>query len=266
VYGHLSKQEQFPLRAEGPIRKDDVVGYIGSRDENGGYAPHLHFAIYKAAPDGYYHYWGNAPNTSGDDVDFDVNCNVVGGRFTAPGAFLSPPPIIFSNFGLGNAYQASLPAWSIGYVFPGYSQVVANSFQPTMTAALAKAELAIGTLDLAYPATNNPQAVDLWIMNDSGNKPGAVIESFHVPSLTASYLTGAIVSIESLLKPTLNAGSQYWMAANVSPGRGVWFRNAIGDAGAFATRNSTDLNSWFVSTNTKSVFRLSAQRSGCGSN
>src|SRR5262249_9649277 len=56
VYGHLSRQPQYPMRGEGPVQKGDVIGYVGSRDENGGWSPHLHFAIYKAAPDGQYHY------------------------------------------------------------------------------------------------------------------------------------------------------------------------------------------------------------------
>jgi hypothetical protein len=95
IYGHLSRQAQYPLRSPGNVNEGDIIGYVGSQDENGGWAPHLHFAVYKNAPDGQYHYWGVAPNKTGDDVDFDAQGNYVGGLFTKPSTFvqqLAAPP------------------------------------------------------------------------------------------------------------------------------------------------------------------------------
>lgn len=89
VYGHLSKQPQWPLRGAGPVKKGEIIGYVGSDDENGLGGPHLHFAIYKKAHDGQYRYWGYAPNDTGDDVDFDAQGNSVGGFFTKASAFVN---------------------------------------------------------------------------------------------------------------------------------------------------------------------------------
>lgn len=90
IYAHLSRQTLYPMRGLGSVRRGDVVGYIGSKAENGGFDPHLHFGVYNSAhlADGLFHYWGSAPNPDGDDVDIDPLGRPVGGRHTAPGAFI----------------------------------------------------------------------------------------------------------------------------------------------------------------------------------
>ena len=89
IYGHLSRQPEWPLRGTGPVKRGDIIGYVGLETENGNWDPHLHFGIYKSAHRaGEYHYWGYAPNDTGDDVDFDINGAAVGGLLTKPSAFI----------------------------------------------------------------------------------------------------------------------------------------------------------------------------------
>jgi 4-aminobutyrate aminotransferase-like enzyme/Ser/Thr protein kinase RdoA (MazF antagonist) len=45
LYGHLSKSSLSVLTAGQSILKGDLIGYVGTSDENGNWAPHLHFQI-----------------------------------------------------------------------------------------------------------------------------------------------------------------------------------------------------------------------------
>ncbi len=88
LYAHLSRQVQYPLRATGAVKANDIIGYVGSYDENGHVDPHVHFAVYKKLYDGIYHYYGSAPNDRNDDVDVDKDGILIGGLFTKPGKFI----------------------------------------------------------------------------------------------------------------------------------------------------------------------------------
>jgi len=127
VHGHLSRQPQYPLRGDGPVKKNDIIGYVGSKAENGGFDPHLHFAIYKRGHDGYYHYYGNAPNESGDDVDFDIAGNSVGGFFTKPSVFVLPSTHTYNITDLGtlSGYQ-----WSGAHTLNSSGTVVGHVANP----------------------------------------------------------------------------------------------------------------------------------------
>lgn len=45
LYGHLSRDSLRGLNKEQPIKKGDRIGSVGSREENGGWMPHLHFQL-----------------------------------------------------------------------------------------------------------------------------------------------------------------------------------------------------------------------------
>ena len=47
LYGHLSRSSIKTLYKNTQIHKGQVIGYLGSADVNGDYAPHLHFQIIK---------------------------------------------------------------------------------------------------------------------------------------------------------------------------------------------------------------------------
>ena len=84
VIGHLSNRPEYPRRVHGSFKAGDILGYVGFDDENGSGGPHIHEADYGAPYNGTYHYYGYAPNGAGDDVDYDINGNYVGGKFTDP--------------------------------------------------------------------------------------------------------------------------------------------------------------------------------------
>ena len=45
LYGHLSRASAQALSAGDPVRRGDVIGYLGDEVENGGWAPHLHLQL-----------------------------------------------------------------------------------------------------------------------------------------------------------------------------------------------------------------------------
>ena len=45
LYGHLSRSSLEVLKLRSQIKKGDLIGYIGAADENGNWAPHLHFQL-----------------------------------------------------------------------------------------------------------------------------------------------------------------------------------------------------------------------------
>lgn len=45
LYGHLSRNSLGGLHRGKPIARGELIGYLGTPEENGGYAPHLHFQL-----------------------------------------------------------------------------------------------------------------------------------------------------------------------------------------------------------------------------
>lgn len=45
LYGHLGRESLKPLRKGMKIKKGDCIGFIGNKNENGNWPPHLHFQI-----------------------------------------------------------------------------------------------------------------------------------------------------------------------------------------------------------------------------
>jgi len=44
LYGHLSKSS-IDKKQKQKVKKGEVIGWLGDKDENGGYPPHLHFQL-----------------------------------------------------------------------------------------------------------------------------------------------------------------------------------------------------------------------------
>ena len=51
LYGHLSRSSVDGKRVGERLSSGEVVGYIGNSEENGGWAPHLHFQLSLSAPE-----------------------------------------------------------------------------------------------------------------------------------------------------------------------------------------------------------------------
>lgn len=58
VYGHLRPQDPQVQPGE-TVRAGQVLGYIGTRKENGGWSPHLHFGIHREPYTGEWKYYGH---------------------------------------------------------------------------------------------------------------------------------------------------------------------------------------------------------------
>jgi murein DD-endopeptidase MepM/ murein hydrolase activator NlpD len=66
LYGHLSKDSISNLELDQVIKKGDRIGYLGSAEVNGDYAPHLHFQIIEDISDYNGDYPGVCSKTNAD--------------------------------------------------------------------------------------------------------------------------------------------------------------------------------------------------------
>ena len=48
LYGHLSRESLLNYKVGKRIKKGEIIGYLGSAEENGNYAPHLHFQVIRS--------------------------------------------------------------------------------------------------------------------------------------------------------------------------------------------------------------------------
>jgi murein DD-endopeptidase MepM/ murein hydrolase activator NlpD len=63
IYGHLCGHSGYPLIRDGAVvKKGDVVGYIGDRDENGDGLEHLHLGLRKGSYDGHFCGYARSPH------------------------------------------------------------------------------------------------------------------------------------------------------------------------------------------------------------
>ena len=66
LYGHLSKDSISNLKVDQEFKKGDRIGYLGSAEVNGDYAPHLHFQIIEDLDDYFGDYPGVCSKTNAD--------------------------------------------------------------------------------------------------------------------------------------------------------------------------------------------------------
>lgn len=143
---------------------------------------------------------------------------------------VSPPAafgaVIFDSFGPGDTFSAAGP-----YGDDGSGLFQAFRFFATGSGTLSQITVALGRTTAAQNTTvfnlyNGASAVAL----------GALIESFTITNSvtpdSSSPFTGAVVTFNSVLLPTLTSGDAYWLsftepeAPNGSSS--LWFMNSIG--------------------------------------
>jgi len=160
--------------------------------------------------------------------------------------------IIYNTFGPGDTFNS--PGWTISNQsdsLPNYDQ--GDAFIPG-------ASYYLDTIELAFSLVNGTNALDVWLMSDSGGEPGTVIETFQfIDQMSAVPLRG-IITGTSTLHPLLEAGSQYWLIASV-PVLGTvaawWMSPSV--EGIHVYRE--DLGPWNVSnTNTSDIAKQGAFR------
>ncbi|MDE1921616.1 MAG: PEP-CTERM sorting domain-containing protein [Candidatus Omnitrophica bacterium] len=111
--------------------------------------------------------------------------------------------IVYSNI-FGTPGYSSNSGWLIGTPL-NYEQ--GESFTPTANYTLTNIELAAGNI---Y-GTNS---INVQLMNDNSGQPGSILESFSFSSLGPFGSTYPLLSANSVLDPTLDAGKQYWLVAS----------------------------------------------------
>jgi murein DD-endopeptidase MepM/ murein hydrolase activator NlpD len=70
LYGHLSRKSLQGLEAGQKVKRGEIIGEVGYTDENGDYAPHLHFQVIKTIGG----YKGDYPGVCAEeDIEYYIN-------------------------------------------------------------------------------------------------------------------------------------------------------------------------------------------------
>jgi hypothetical protein len=135
--------------------------------------------------------------------------------------------VIFSNLGTSPVYDIT-QGNTIGNDFVGDILAEGDTFTPTVTSAFGGVELA-----LSCTLTTCPDSYTVSLDQDSGaDTPGTVIESFSGvgTSLGQLNVNNPLVVFNSVLKPTLTAGMQYWVTVATDSNNAIaWNLNTGGD-------------------------------------
>ena len=134
--------------------------------------------------------------------------------------------------------------------FSGDEFDLAVSFTPSVSATL-------DSLDLGIGFNRGTNAVDVWLIEDSGGTPGSILESY-VGQPPSGSSDSALLTLSSALHPLLVAGTQYWVAVSAQqlPSSFAWKDNITGDDGVASRTNG---GSWQVfAGETASALRVNA--------
>ena len=170
--------------------------------------------------------------------------------------------IVFNNFGPGDSYDTGT-ASTLGAIST-HPDVAARFSVGATSVYLASVDVAI-TLVQHSPSTPSPNLndMDVAVITDAGGLPGSVLEMFDfVDAMGPFGVLNPPLHAVSVLRPLLNAGEQYWIAAivpNPSSTLAGWNYNSIGDTGTSAARENQ--GSWFATINgggLTNAFRVTA--------
>lgn len=164
-----------------------------------------------------------------------VGCLPVAAQSTMPG-------VIFSDYGPNMGISATA-GWCVSGASspdcgPRVPRWVASPFIPTNTSALMEIKLALG-----YSSGTNGAVINLT--NGGNGVPGStVLESWTATNLSSS-TNNPLLSLKSVVHPTLHAGTEYWLVAMGSAGDTLdfWWDGATG-TGSLESNNSG--SSWYT--------------------
>jgi hypothetical protein len=109
--------------------------------------------------------------------------------------FLQPP---VATFGAGSALFGAGSGLADGFIAP-------------TTVALNQISLAVAYEDFAEFGYTGRSPMSLTLLDDNGNSPGTIIESWIVP-LNPADTNLTLVTVNSVTNALLLAGQQYWLA------------------------------------------------------
>lgn len=164
--------------------------------------------------------------------------------------------VIYSNFGPGMTFDTtSGHSWTInGFLGLGTGQqAIAHQFRPSGSYTFTDAQVALLLL-------SGPSSIAVFLQEDSGGLPGAVLEEIDVIGLTA---VPTVTVANSVLRPELQDGTLYWLTVVAgAPGvRAGWSWNSIGDTSTgtnFAsTQGGSPVGPWTLNAGlTRGAFQI----------
>jgi hypothetical protein len=157
---------------------------------------------------------------------------------------------LFNSFGLGDSYNINI-GLTVGYN-PFYDDAITGnqfSFGGTVPYTFDMVELAICRVLGA-------NELDVHLMSDVGNQPGAIIEAFHFSgAMDPLGQYNPLLIANSNLYPTLYPNTNYWFVASVPLGSSAaWNLSSPSVTGTFAQKYGT--GPWNVNQGTMSAFRV----------
>ncbi|UCG59886.1 MAG: hypothetical protein JSU70_10270 [Phycisphaerales bacterium] len=124
----------------------------------------------------------------------------------AAGAPLANAVPIFSTLGPGDSYSHT---W-------GYTIGTATDYdQGNQFVIGGGTPYNLDTIEVAVGLVTGTNQLDVWLMDDAGGQPGAIIESFHFVDAMGSFAASPLVLGNSALHPLLTPGTKYWLIASV---------------------------------------------------
>ena len=172
---------------------------------------------------------------------------------------LSAAPI-FSTLGPGDSYSSSW-GYTLGTNNTGFFYEYDQGNQFVIGGAtsynLDTIEVAIGLVSLVGLVKGTNQ-LDVWLMNDAGDQPGAIIESFHFVDAMGDFSASPLVLGTSVVRPLLTPGIKYWLIAStpVADTWAAWNGSDPAVSGLRAYRSGA--NPWTLTTDEPmAAFRVS---------
>jgi len=164
--------------------------------------------------------------------------------------------VIFDSFGPGYEFNGGQGSPVTGSAtIDGYDRWdVACGFIAGASGGLDSIILAMAIGDDRVPVNQ----LALSLCSDASGQPGGVIESWTIP-VPVDYGFGIPhppFQASSVLKPTLAAGTQYWLMSEAATDQSilVWNDNSIGDWGPVSTR--TNGGAWSIYSGLRGAFQV----------
>lgn len=167
----------------------------------------------------------------------------------------SPAAVVFNTFTAGDGYDATTGLTLGGGSFnatPGLTQ--AARFSPSLSLPLFSVDFAAGLI----VGTNT---VLISLRADSAGQPGSTLEIWTVTGQMGDFgLDNPIISVNSVARPPLSAGTNYWLTLSVPNLLDDWsaWNQATSATGTVAFQEGT--GNWSVLSSTAlPAFRINAE-------
>ena len=160
--------------------------------------------------------------------------------------------VVFTNFGPAPTYNTS-QGNPIGNAFDGFTYAEANSFVLSGDAVFSSMRMALSCF------ASCPDPFSVTLNQDAGNQPGAVLETFVVPTGALGTLGASSppLDLNSVLNPALTNGARYWVTVSADPNDSIdWNLNVTGDLSATALSADGGLDWFSPSGNTPGAFEV----------